>query len=180
MNERNQKPDTSAQDVITLYQDLEAIGIDIWIDGGWGVDALLEKQTREHEDVDIVIEQKDVRALRKFLEVRGFTDVPRDDTSDWNFVLGDQNGRLVDVHSIVFDEHGNGLYGPVDKGVMYPAESLTGQGTIAGHSVRCISPDWMVKFHSRYELDENDFQDVSALCEKFGIPLPDEFARFTK
>jgi hypothetical protein len=32
----------------------------------------------------------------------------------------------------------------------------------------------MVKFHSGYELKKKDFQDVSALCEKFGIELPQE------
>jgi lincosamide nucleotidyltransferase A/C/D/E len=36
----------------------------------------------------------------------------------------------------------------------------------------------MVKFHSGYELDENDYHDVSALCERFGMTLPAEYARF--
>jgi lincosamide nucleotidyltransferase A/C/D/E len=36
----------------------------------------------------------------------------------------------------------------------------------------------MVKFHSGYPLDENDYRDVRALCNRFGIPLPDDFARF--
>lgn len=30
----------------------------VWLDGGWGVDALLGRQTRPHDDMDIVIEQK--------------------------------------------------------------------------------------------------------------------------
>ena len=38
----------------------------------------------------------------------------------------------------------------------------------------------MVKFHSGYELKEKDFKDVSALCKKFGIELPEEFAHFKK
>jgi lincosamide nucleotidyltransferase A/C/D/E len=36
----------------------------------------------------------------------------------------------------------------------------------------------MVKFHSGYALDENDYRDVKALCERFDIPLPAEFLRF--
>ena len=31
----------------------------------------------------------------------------------------------------------------------------------------------MVRFHSGYDLKEKDFRDVSALCEKFGIELPE-------
>jgi len=38
----------------------------------------------------------------------------------------------------------------------------------------------MVKFHSSYELDENDYRDVSALCERFHIALPAEYERFTR
>jgi lincosamide nucleotidyltransferase A/C/D/E len=35
----------------------------------------------------------------------------------------------------------------------------------------------MVKFHTGYELDENDFHDVLALCEKFGIEVPAEYRK---
>ncbi len=47
-----------------------------------------------------------------------------------------------------------------------------------GHPVRCIPPEWMVKFHSGYTLDENDYHDVRLLCERFGIPLPEEYNVF--
>jgi lincosamide nucleotidyltransferase A/C/D/E len=39
---------------------------------------------------------------------------------------------------------------------------------------RCLSPVWMVQFHSGYALKEKDFQDGSALCEKFGIAYLEE------
>lgn len=48
----------NADDVISIYKDVEQQGITIWLDGGWGVDALLEKQTRPHGDIDIVIQKK--------------------------------------------------------------------------------------------------------------------------
>ncbi len=167
----------SSADAIDLYAKISDLGIEIWVDGGWGVDALLGEQTRPHSDLDIVIQQKDVPALRTLLEGKGYRDVPRDDTRPWVFVLGDAAGREVDVHAIVFDEQGNGLYGPIEKGVMYPAASFTGTGTIAGHAVRCISPEYLVKFHSGYELRASDYADVTALCKRFGIELPEEHAR---
>ena len=168
----------TADEVVELYNQLASLGVKIWIDGGWGVDALLEKQTRPHEDVDIVIQQKDLLILRQLLESQGYQDVPRDDTRDWNFVLGDDQGRLVDVHVIVFDDQRNGIYGPAERGVMYPAQSLIGTGVIAHQKVRCITAEYLVEFHTGYELQESDYRDVSALCAKFGIDLPQEYESF--
>jgi lincosamide nucleotidyltransferase A/C/D/E len=42
---------TSA-DVTEFYIDSNALGIEIWIEGGWGVDALLGEQTRPVADLD--------------------------------------------------------------------------------------------------------------------------------
>jgi lincosamide nucleotidyltransferase A/C/D/E len=63
-------------------------------------------------------------------------------------------------------------------GVEYPAESLTGMGSIHGYPVQCVSAEWMVKFHTGYRLDENDYRDVMALCQRFGIAVPAEYDRF--
>ena len=41
----------SEHNVIDLLQKTESIGVDVWIDGGWGVDALLGRQTRPHDAV---------------------------------------------------------------------------------------------------------------------------------
>jgi lincosamide nucleotidyltransferase A/C/D/E len=161
----------TADHVISLYGDLEDAHIEIWLDGGWGVDALLGRQTRPHKDLDIAIAQADVPKLCKILSGHGYREARRHHSH--NFVLRDEAGHEVDVHAFVRDRSGN-----VVSGVRYPADSLTGTGTINDRVVRCIAPEWMVKFHSGYELQEKDFRDVSALCEKFGIALPGEFARF--
>ena len=169
-------PSMPAGTAVALYRSITELGIDLWIDGGWGVDALLGEQTREHADLDMVIQQRDVPQLRAWLEARGFRDVERDDTSPWNFVLGCDDGHEIDIHAIVFDAEGNGLYGPPDRGVMYPAAALTGNGTIAGTPVTCISPEWLVTFHTGYELSESDFHDVDLLCRRFGVDYPEEYA----
>ena len=160
-------PDMSGDVVVQLLQLFEQHGIEIVVDGGWGVDALLGEQTRSHGDLDIALPHKDVPKLRALLETRGYRDVPRDDTRDCNFVMGDDQGHEIDFHSYTFDAHGKLVFG-----VEYPFDSLTGAGSIQGYPVKCISAEWMVKFHSGYELDENDYHDVSALCERFGLALP--------
>jgi lincosamide nucleotidyltransferase A/C/D/E len=166
-------PEMSAEDVIEFVQLLEQNDIEVIIDGGWGVDALLGEQTRRHEDLDIAVQHKDAAKIRDLLEARGYRDVPRDDTRDCNFVLGDEQGHLVDFHTFTFDAEGNLVFG-----VEYPLDSLDGTGSILGHPVKCISPAWMVKFHSGYQLDENDYQDVKALCQHFGLEIPPEYVEF--
>ena len=87
----------NAQDVFELYDQLARLEIELWLDGGWAVDALLGQESRTHEDVDIVIEERHVSKLRELLVQKGYTDIPRDDTSAWNFVLGITDG---DVHRV--------------------------------------------------------------------------------
>ena len=172
---RRLKKEMTVRDVIEFLELCERNDIEIIIDGGWGVDALLGKQTRIHEDLDIALQHKDVPKLRQLLKARGYKDIPRDDTRECNFVMGDKKGHEIDFHSFTFDEKGNHIFG-----IAYPLESLTGTGTINGHPAKCISPEWMVKFHTGYKLDETDYRDVLALCKHFGISLPNEYAKFSK
>jgi len=172
------KREMTADDVCGFLDLLDAHDIRIWLDGGWAVDASLGSQTRRHGDLDIVIEERDVPAVVAELQRRGYAPVARPDTSAWNFVLGNDTGREIDFHVIVLDEQGRGVYGPREDGEHYPAEALTGQGTINGRAVNCITPEWLVRFHTRYQVDATDWADVSALCERFGLPVPSEYARF--
>jgi lincosamide nucleotidyltransferase A/C/D/E len=164
-----------AEDVVEVLRLMEENRIDVHVDGGWGVDALLGQRTRSHEDVDIAVVHKDVPALRKLLDARGYRELPSPDAKDFNFVLSDSHGRKIDVHSYTFDQQGNHVYG-----IAYPIDSLTGRGVINGHPIKCISVEWAVKFHTQYEPDETDFQDVQALCKRFDIPLPDVYKKFLR
>lgn len=170
----------SAHDVLELYQAMEERSVTMWLDGGWGVDALLGEQTRPHGDIDLAIQRKDVDTLVKYLEETGFQRIRRGDESEYNFVLGNDKAQFIDLHVIELDEAGNGIYGPKEAGVMYPAAALSGMGVILGKSVHCISPEWVVKFHSGYQLRAKDHHDVIAVCEKFGIKLPEEYQEVRK
>jgi lincosamide nucleotidyltransferase A/C/D/E len=116
-----------------------------------------------------------VSQLRALLKAREFKDVPRPDTRECNFVMGDEQGRLIDIHTYTFDPLGHPEYG-----IDYPLESLNGVRSILGHPVRCITLAGMVKFHLSYMLDKNDYHDVNTLCERFGIELPEEYDAFEK
>jgi lincosamide nucleotidyltransferase A/C/D/E len=170
---QNDVPEMTAEVAVDLVQLFKQAEIEVILDGGWGVDALLGEQTRAHSDLDIVIAYQDVLRLRMLLEANGYADVPRSDTRVVNFVMGDNLGHLVDIHTYTLDR----LNHP-EQGLDYPLESLSGMGSILGNPVRCIDQQNMVNFHTGYTLDEIDYHDVKTLCERFGIPLPLEYAPF--
>jgi lincosamide nucleotidyltransferase A/C/D/E len=143
---------------------------------GWGVDALLGKQTRAHADLDIVVQEKDLTSVTAFLESRGFLELPREDSRPWNFAMRNGKGKEIDLHVISLDEKGNGLYGPPERGEgRYPADALEGEGTVEGVPVRCISPEFQIHSHTGYEFNDADVQDVTALAHAFGLQIPQEY-----
>jgi lincosamide nucleotidyltransferase A/C/D/E len=165
----------TASDVIAIVQLLNRNDIEVIIDGGWGVDALLGEQTRTHEDLDVAVKHRHVPKIRALLEARDYQEIPRDDSWECNFVLGDGHGHQFDVHTCTFDDAGKNVFG-----VKYPLESWKGTGTINGFPVKCIILNWLVKFHTGYKLDEDDYHDVRLLCMKFGIEMPKEYDSFVK
>ena len=48
----------TAKDAIDLITLAESQGIEVFLDGGWGVDALLGEQTREHQDIDLFVRKE--------------------------------------------------------------------------------------------------------------------------
>ena len=40
------KSDMTSRDVIEFYRQMDLLGIEIWIDAGWGVDALYRRSKR--------------------------------------------------------------------------------------------------------------------------------------
>jgi lincosamide nucleotidyltransferase A/C/D/E len=157
-------------EVLALYELLADHGIEVWLDGGWGIDALIGEQTRGHSDLDIAVRHGDVAELRQLLMARGYKPVEREGTQEWIFVLGDEHGHQVDVHSFIFDEHGTNIYG-----VQYPAEALTGTGSLSGLALRCIAADWAVRFHTAYTPRAVDRHDLKLLYERLNIDVPDQY-----
>ncbi len=153
--------------VFGIYKNLAAEGIPIRIDGGWCVDALLGKQTREHLDLDIAVDRKHSNHLKELLTSWGYTERPSSDSTEWNYVMADDHQSVIDIHVFEFDDQSNKTYG-----IQYPRDSLSGTGTIAGKTVQCITPEWMFKFKTSYDPQEKDLRDVHALSEKFGFEVP--------
>jgi lincosamide nucleotidyltransferase A/C/D/E len=160
-----------AQAVLTVIDRLEMAGIRTWLDGGWGVDALLGSQTRSHDDLDIVMAIEQLDAAQDALRVLSF--VLTVDELPTRCVLRDAGDRRIDIHPVVFDAEGGGRQRQPDgSDFRYPPEGLTGTGTIAGQPVRCLTPELQLRCHLVYEPDDDDRHDVRLLCERFGLTLP--------
>jgi lincosamide nucleotidyltransferase A/C/D/E len=161
-----------ADDVTEILHRLERNGIEAWIDGGWGVDALLGEQLREHDDLDLVVELRNAEATVAILEAAGFELIAGG--APKSFVLVDGTGRQVDVHPVERDAAGNGLY-VMDDGATwtYPAQGFTGRGEVGGRSVRCLSAEVQVLVHDGYELGPKDYRELRLLHERLGVELPE-------
>ena len=77
--------ETRWSEVLVVIEALESAAVPYWLAGGWGVDALVEKQTRRHKDLDVVIEgfQDNEPHLRRILLALGFHHVNMDTGGVW-------------------------------------------------------------------------------------------------
>lgn len=158
-------------DVLEILDFLDQAKIEVWLDGGWGVDALFKKQNRSHKDVDIIISLDDVEKLKIVLKEKGFKLINCGILT--SFTLKDKNGREVDVHAVRFDANGNGIYRMKNgKDWIYPSAGFTGKGEINGRAVKCLTAEVQMLCHTGYKLTEKDFTEMKLLHEKFGVVYP--------
>src|SRR5918992_4742485 len=120
-----------ARSVLSVVANLQQAGMRVWLDGGWGVDALVGEQTREHDDLDCVIALSDVPIARDALAALGFA-VSLDELPT-RFVVRDRCDHRVDFHTVIFDDTGgatqqlqDGTFAP------HPAQGFAGSGYVAG------------------------------------------------
>jgi lincosamide nucleotidyltransferase A/C/D/E len=176
-----------AKDVVSIYQSLSADNIQVWLTGGWGIDALLQEQTRPHKDLDIIMLVDDVARMRELLGRAGYSLKELWSENRWvvdshgteiptAFVLHDSEGREVDAHAMRLDDRGNGVPAWAHKGLVFRREDLAGEGVIAGLTVRCISAEMQAWSHTGYDLPQEQVRDLDLLCERLGIKVPNEHA----
>lgn len=166
----------SAQDVVALLEQLAAHEVDLCLAGGWGVDALLREQTREHSDLDLWAPAAHVeRMFAAFAKVGVDRVFPWPGDRPWNFVLHDGVRLRVDLHLYEKLTDGTLHYGSVVDGYVFPADALAGQGSVAGVDVRCEAAEWAVRWHTGYPARAVDRHDVPLLCQRFGVALPEGF-----
>jgi len=167
-----------ADDVLSLYLAFEAAGAPVWLMGGWGIDALLGRQTRAHHDVDVLVGDADLERLRLCLIDLGFGlkyvwgDEARWICDDaWTspleqptaFVYEHPDGREVDVHVV---RRSNGAVEPLwNVPYVFTRDSLDAVGVIDGHPVRCLSREMQRTAHTGYAVAAEHRRDLELLDE---------------
>jgi lincosamide nucleotidyltransferase A/C/D/E len=167
----------NAEAVAEILATLENAAVHVWLDGGWGIDALLGEQTRGHTDLDVIVSLTDVAKLQEVLRATGFQ--IKAGGSAANFVMADKHGREIDVHPIEFDTRGYGSFRLADgRRWPFPPAAFAGQGRVGDRPVRCLSADAQVQCHAQgYEPTEKDLHDMERLQERFGVTLPINLCR---
>ncbi|MFI6095973.1 nucleotidyltransferase domain-containing protein [Lentzea sp. NPDC051213] len=149
----------TAEDVLEILAALR--GTDVWIGGGWGVDALVGRQTRPHDDLDLMHREEQEPRVVETLAALGFAE-----TLSWRpvrFVLADA-AREIDLHPLRFAVDGSAEQSSLTPGepFRYPASCFV-TGTILGTEVPCLSAEQQVYFHQGYEPRERDLHDLAQL-----------------
>jgi lincosamide nucleotidyltransferase A/C/D/E len=160
-------------DVTELLARLGQAGLRVWVDGGWGVDALLGAQTRPHSDLDLVVDRPDLEAAQELLVARGYAVL-----RDWlpnAIAYRDAQGRQVDLHPVDPTPDGGGDQIQLDgRSRWHYSAPVT--GVIGGRAVLCCPVDDQVLCHLGYPPRATDFDDMRRLGERFGLKPPEPFA----
>lgn len=160
-----------ARSVLEVISSLDHAGVRVWLDGGWGIDALVGEQTREHDDRDCVVALCDADIARDALAALGFA-VTLDERPT-RFVIRDRFDRRVDFHTVTFDANGAARQQLQDGRLApYPAEGFSGVGHVAGVRVACLTAAVQSLHHLGYDPDGKDLHDMELLADRFSIELP--------
>lgn len=175
----------NADQVVQIYRFLLQHDIGVWLQGGWGIDALLGRQTRDHKDLDLLVKVDDVFRLRQLLEAAGFSEKYTWEENLWvteggksiptAFVLAHRDGRELDFHAARFDDEDGAVPAWDSERVFRPVD-LAGEGTVTKVRVRCYSAEMQMRAHVGYELPSSHVDDLRLLHARFGISYPDGIA----
>jgi len=153
---------TSAADVVDILSCLTRAGVEARLSGGWGVDALVGRQTREHRDVDVAVDANQLGAAQAALAVLGFVV-----TTDWLPVRLElsEGCRHIDLHPLHYRPDGSAWQAGLEATRFeYPSDAWT-RGWVGRSKVICLTGARQRLFHSGYPPRKVDLHDLLLLDE---------------
>ncbi len=162
---KNGEP-VSAERAASTWSTLEKEGVRSWVIGGWGIDALLGRQTREHHDLDLFVVDEDLRTMLLYLEssdsgVRYIWSENRWHDGLPSAFVADVAGVEVDVHVVALD--GDTVRILSEHAIELPVGALSGSGRIAGQKVACATAEAQLVMHTGYDLPNKHLRDLELL-----------------
>jgi 2''-aminoglycoside nucleotidyltransferase len=132
-----------------LLEASDAVGLPLWLESGWAVDARLGRITREHEDIDFAVPAERTEEFKAILRAHGATGF---EEMDYGF--------LVRIGNVLLDCEPCRWTGAAYEFEGVPPGScpMEKQGVIAGVPVRCTS--WpAILWEYFYYLDEVPYSE---------------------
>ncbi|MEU3295009.1 amino acid transporter [Streptomyces longwoodensis] len=129
----------TANDVLFVLALLQRAEADVWVGGGWGIDALIGEQTRDHRDLDLMHRQDQESVVLAALSAAGFVE-----SLDWRpirLVVTAPDGREIDLHPLVFSDDGSAVQASPEpqRPFAYPPSCFV-TGTSRGWPSRACPP----------------------------------------
>lgn len=152
-----------AEQVVLLLDRLAAGGATVWVAGGWGVDALAGRQTRQHYDLDLVIGAEDYQSalVADVLGRAGFRPAASQHNPGlampWRHAWQHDDGYSVEILPVVLRDP---PFGEPAPGSGAPAFAT---GVIDGRPVPCLSAALQLRLHTGYPPRPVDTVDTSLL-----------------
>lgn len=147
-------------EVVAVLEALDGACTPHWVGGGWGVDALVGRETRPHRDLDLLVAEDRLEESLLLLADLGYTI-----ETDWLPVrveLVSPGVGWVDLHPVALGAAGAVQQGPDGTTFDYPTACLV-TGSLAGRTVPCLSPERQLEAHTGYPPRPQDEHDVALL-----------------
>jgi len=149
-----------AERLLELVDLLVGRGLEVWVDGGWGVDALVGQQTRLHGDLDLGVVRPHLDEVVEALGGVGYV------VTDARYVevtvqLTHPEGHRVDLHPSTPVTGGGTEQTDFDGNTYYIPPAVAGR--IADREVLCMPLSTQLRTHQGYELRPQDHHDLELL-----------------
>ncbi len=164
----------SFHDVLEVTVALREADVKFWFAGGWGIDVLVGLQSRNHLDLDIVIEdyRRDEPRVCRALSHLGYVRREPKVGGIWMpsvVALSDMSGRRIELMEIDWERFGvdSGLVSSDGTGVAVNAlrERAFAEGVIFDEKLPCLSRTAQLLFHSNFKLTDKQRRDLDVLKE---------------
>jgi lincosamide nucleotidyltransferase A/C/D/E len=139
---------------------LEARQATYQVNGGWAVDALLGRQTRTHQDLDVFVDAEVVDELLAWLHGRDY--VVAENWLPVRIELVAPHGR-VDVHPMTIQANGDGIQKDFGDESFTHAAKDRALGMIGGGTVVVASAARLRELRQGYAQREVDVHDLAVL-----------------
>lgn len=163
---------TSASQVLAVLDELAAEGVQGWLAGGWGVDALHGRQTRTHNDIDLVIgdDEPPFEKIDRAFAREGFWFVGEFHHPGipipWCHTWRHHAGAKVEVLPVPLSKPPFAADGTNADAVSQPFA----EGNIDGRPVPCLSAELQLLLHKGYPQRQEDNHDLMLLRACLNLP----------